>query len=353
MEDSLSRRSTGFRLFATAALSLFVELALIRWMGANVIYLGYFSNFVLLACFLGLGIGFLLVDSKRDLFQWSPVILALMMGVTLASRIELALPDYSEVVFFSVDPMSETSQMLIPVVMTGIFVGSVTIFAGFGQEIGRLFAPFEPIPAYTIDIVGSLVGILLFTLMSLASLPAYIWFGLSGAAFIALQARQSGRALRIAVIGAVGITALGWASHRDTRAVDARWSPYQFLKVYEGAEGTHSISANRVPHQFMVPVELDMPMYKLPYEIAEEHAEIPESLLIIGAGSGTDVAHALAKGVDHVHAVEIDPAIAAIGEELNPDRPYSDPRVKLTTDDGRHVLQHGEGTYDIDRKSVV
>ena len=41
------------------SLTLFVELALIRWLGANVLYLAYFSNVVLLGSFLGIGAGFL------------------------------------------------------------------------------------------------------------------------------------------------------------------------------------------------------------------------------------------------------------------------------------------------------
>ena len=39
---------------------LFLELALIRWLGANVLYLGYFSNLILLGSFLGIGLGFLI-----------------------------------------------------------------------------------------------------------------------------------------------------------------------------------------------------------------------------------------------------------------------------------------------------
>lgn len=41
-----------------SALMLFVELALIRGTAENVVYLSYFSNFVLLGSFLGIGIGF-------------------------------------------------------------------------------------------------------------------------------------------------------------------------------------------------------------------------------------------------------------------------------------------------------
>ncbi len=48
-------------------------------MGANVIYLGYFSNFILLACFLGLGLGFLVTKKSYNLFVWAPVIVSLLM----------------------------------------------------------------------------------------------------------------------------------------------------------------------------------------------------------------------------------------------------------------------------------
>src|SRR5881409_2018571 len=68
-----SDRAARWRLFALSFLMLFVELALIRWTGSNVLYLSYFSNFVLLGSFLGIGLGFLRADAKRNLFRWSPV----------------------------------------------------------------------------------------------------------------------------------------------------------------------------------------------------------------------------------------------------------------------------------------
>ena len=47
------------RLFLTATSILFVELLLIRWIPANVIYVGFFRNFLLMAAFLGIGVGIL------------------------------------------------------------------------------------------------------------------------------------------------------------------------------------------------------------------------------------------------------------------------------------------------------
>ena len=67
------------QLFLLSFLMLFVELALIRWSGALVIYLSYFSNFVLLGSFLGIGIGFLRARARVNLFPWAPVALALLI----------------------------------------------------------------------------------------------------------------------------------------------------------------------------------------------------------------------------------------------------------------------------------
>jgi hypothetical protein len=61
--------STRLRLVVASALMLFVQLALIRWAGANLVHLSYFSNLILLASFLGIGLGFLRARSARPLGQ--------------------------------------------------------------------------------------------------------------------------------------------------------------------------------------------------------------------------------------------------------------------------------------------
>ena len=55
------------RLFLTSATILFVELLLIRWIPAYVKYVGFFSNFLLMASFLGIGVGILL-GRRLDFF---------------------------------------------------------------------------------------------------------------------------------------------------------------------------------------------------------------------------------------------------------------------------------------------
>jgi SAM-dependent methyltransferase len=70
-------------------------------------------------------------------------------------------------------------------------------------------------------------------------------------------------------------------------------------------------------------------------------------VLIIGAGSGNDVAAALRQGVQHIDAVEIDPAINDLGRRYHPNRPYADPRVTVHIDDGRSFVRRTAQKYDL------
>jgi len=63
---------------------LFVELALIRWVSANNVFVTNATNFVLLASFLGIGIGFLNARAERDYVRWTPVALLVLVGFVLA-----------------------------------------------------------------------------------------------------------------------------------------------------------------------------------------------------------------------------------------------------------------------------
>ena len=71
-------------------------------------------------------------------------------------------------------------------------------------------------------------------------------------------------------------------------------------------------------------------------------------MLVIGAGTGNDVAIALSKGAQHVDAVEIDPRVLQTrARQRIPDRPYSDPRVTAHVDDGRAFLERTDEQYDL------
>ena len=115
-----------------------------------------------------------------------------------------------------------------------------------------------------------------------------------------------------------------------------------------GAGGGVSIKVNNLPHQTIVSLE-DLrgqnAFYFDPY--AHLSGGALKNVLIVGAGSGNDVAVAISEGARHVDAVEIDPVIQRIGREMHPDRPYQNPRVTAIVDDGRAFLQRTDRTYDL------
>src|SRR3954470_3340905 len=77
------------RLVLGSALMLFLELALIRWLGSNVVHLSYFSNFVLLGSFLGIGLGFLIAKRSFSVLPAAPVILAVLVIFTFLAPVTI------------------------------------------------------------------------------------------------------------------------------------------------------------------------------------------------------------------------------------------------------------------------
>ena len=83
---------------------LVVELALIRWTGSNVLHLSYFSNFVLLGSFLGIGLGFLRSRHTRDVSGWWPLILVSLVGFVLAFPVQVTQNSDQILYFTAVKP---------------------------------------------------------------------------------------------------------------------------------------------------------------------------------------------------------------------------------------------------------
>src|SRR5437588_283174 len=70
---------------------LFFELLCIRWIPSYIRYLSYFNNFILLASFLGMGLGVLSARWERFRFPPFPLmLLALTTGVAL-NRFDLPI----------------------------------------------------------------------------------------------------------------------------------------------------------------------------------------------------------------------------------------------------------------------
>jgi SAM-dependent methyltransferase len=327
-------------------------------MPAYVRLLAYFSNFILLASFLGIGIGCLLAPARIRLFAWFPVLTAALIAVVYAFRLEVALPTSGSIYFSSgtAEPVvAVETTLLLPI----LFVAVAALLATAAQRMAREMAALPPLRGYTLNVAGSLAGVAAFAAISWLELPPIIWFGAAFAVAVVLLITPEPAkdysvpagvappvprrpAPRAAVLVDVALLAVALVLVQ-LMARGALWSPY--YKITVGQEGADTIvEVNNIFHQSMAPLAHKEYFYEWPYSVFGDRFE---NVLILGAGSGTDVAAALRHGATHVDAVEIDPTIIRLGRRLHPDKPYDDPRVTIINDDARHFLRTTTKTYDL------
>lgn len=334
--------SARMRLIVSSALMLFVQLALIRWAGGNLVHLSYFSNLILLASFLGIGLGFLRARKPRDLGRYAPVAILVLIAFIFffPARIE---GSSSELIFFTeVTPTGLPTWVTLPLVFL-VVACAMTLL---GEITGRAFLAFTALDAYRWDIVGSLSGTLFFTLVAFLRSPSWIWPTVMLIALVLLYGKALPAVSWLAAVGIVVLLVI------ESLTPGVSWSPYYKVTTQDvtdtGPAPYTAIQVNGIPHQNVLDAEKRLelePLYGKPYERAVDNPL--RDALVIGAGTGTDVALALARGAQHVDAVEIDPRIQQIGIEKNPNQPYADPRVTTYIDDGRAFLSRTDREYDL------
>ena len=367
----LAKVRHGFDLFWISFLILFLELAAIRWFPAHVLYLTFFTNAVLLAAFLGMSVGCLAANHRRCYVRWTPLLLAIAMAVGLAVEIssgsfvkfvDVGNQASPEQIYFGTEYHSQDlSRYAIPVeVICGFFFLIIAFaFVGPGQELGRALKRWpNRLQAYTLNIAGSLAGIVIFAACSWLEVRAFWWFllvaiGLSYFYFISpvhrFQSRVAGWSL-LTVLSLLFVVSLAayvpvHNAYPGQSKAQQLWSPYYRIDF---KEADLSLSVNLIYHQQMVSRKENFPAYALPHLLNRDAGRPAfENVLIIGAGSGNDVSRALQWGAKHVDAVEIDPAIQRLGKAHHPDGPYWDDRVEVHLDDGRNFLRSTDRKYDL------
>jgi hypothetical protein len=333
-------RSARARVLLGSGLILFLELVLIRELGAKVVHLSYFTNFVLLGAFLGVGLGFLASGRQWSLARWSP---ALVLGVlALVTLLPVQIDRRSDrVIYFTgVEPSGPPTWVILPIV----FITVAACVMGPAQLVGRSFRELPALGAYRLDLLGSLAGIGAFTAFAFLGMPPLVW----GLVLVALYIALLGTA-RIVTFACALLIALFVADLPSDRLT---WSPYyrivhQQVDFGNGEVGL-DLNVNGVPHQTARGAEgrlREDPLYGVPYD----RLRLPSlgRVLVVGAGTGNDVSVALTRGAQQVDAVEIDPEILAIGRRSHPDRPYQDPRVTAHVDDGRAFLERTDRKFDL------
>lgn len=344
----LKMNKDNISLIVVGFLTLFLELTLIRWLPSNILSLWYFSNIVLISSFLGIGIGSMMSSKFKDLFKWFPIALLTFVSMVLLLRLfEVILPSDSPEWMWNYYYRGNTfssSVFNIGVYWTLsiVFISNTILFAFIGQKIGILMSKFKPEYAYGLDLAGAILGVIFFSALvfsgGVLGSPV-IWFLVIGVAVLWLL-RESGDKLAKASVCLVIVVCLIGVS-----AKDEIWSPYYSIKTKESDNKSLLIYVN----QFFFQEALDFDenkivkwKYLLPY-----HFSNPKNVLVLGSGSGNDVATANSVGVPKIDAVEIDPVIVDLGKKYHPHNPYSNPNVKVYIDDARSFLNKSEEKYDM------
>jgi len=346
--------SPRYRLMLVSALALFIELALIRYLGSEVRIFAYYKNLVLIACFLGFGVGFLRAAAPPR-WSLSVLVMALMAAVVnVSNRFDWALgpsaatdalSNYAGTLTMGEQTVAEVSDGVLVAGFTwamGLFVACLVVMYGFAQRIGSdidVFPATQRLQAYSWNVLGSLLGIIAFSVFSWLALGPIFWFV---PALLLSVPLFTGRSVRIAALVCSPLLALALVDAPGTV-----WSPYQRLQSVKYGSSHWAVAVNGTGYMTLesfaqhVPAGLDR--WRLPHTIHPN----AERVLVIGAGGGNDVSAALHAGAKRVVAVEIDPEILALGRKLHPDSPYADPRVQVVIDDARHYGETSREHFDL------
>lgn len=330
-------------------LMLFVELALIRWTGSNVVLLSFFSNFILLASFLGIGVGFLRAKSTVNYFQFSPILLALLVLFCYHYRYQYHVrldPVTGDLNYF--EKFFHDNVFPVWLTLPLIFMFVTAVMTSLANGVARSFQAFPPLSAYRLEIIGSLLGIITFSALSYFNAPPLSWGVIISALFISLLMKEWRFRFLLAGLQIAALVLLVTILNKETVAPAYYWSPYYKIALEPYSQGRYVVNVNGLPQQIIESVaqrQATKPFYFFAYQHAQRHSL--NKVLIVGAGTGGDVAIALAQGAKQVDAVEIDPLLYHLGNQLNPDHPYQDKRVHIHINDGRAFLQQSHTEYDM------
>jgi SAM-dependent methyltransferase len=360
--DALPARLDWLWIALAAGAGLYLELVVVRFHASAFQLFAFFKNFSLLSCFLGLGIGYAL-GAGRVLF--TPLVLPLLAvqmvflhGLRFTGVGEMLRNPVSELLALGLEQSQAWSHAAaVYGFLLSVFCFNAFCFIPLGQLASRVMRRRPRLVGYGWNLAGSLAGIALFFVVSAAWAPPVVW-GALGA--VGLFAFLRDRWLATGVSAAALLAMLGTNFRADQYDV---YSPYQILSVRVTREPYPEI---RVNHDYFQKIwDLSQTRadnsggaglkdsddraaraahyYNLPYAFKPR----PQDVLVVGSGTGNDVAAAVRNGAGHVDAVEIDPAILMFGRRMHPEDPYGKPNVTAIVDDARAHLRHTDKKYDL------
>jgi spermidine synthase len=374
--DGLKTEHLFAAITLSAGVGLFLELAVLRWQATIFQFFAFYKNFSLLACFAGLGLGYAVSNRRQipviatiPLLTWQFVTFIVQRyGVAWWSWHSLnASPITDQLNMGTFIASSIFDHVAIYYFLALAFLSTSLIFIPLGQLAGRCMDRYgDALGAYSANLLGSLLGVLAIVALSFFWTPPIVWFCVGFGVLMLFMANRAKALLVSCCAALIGIVALAWPVHFLREVV---YSPYQILE--RGAEvafskqhpdrdpGANELGINclraagtyyqRIENlseawQKVYPSTAGAARhYDLPYHL---HAN-PEAVAIVGAGTGNDIAAALRANAKAVSAIEIDPAIMAIGARYHPEKPYQDLRVTPIVNDARNFFRNTKSSFDV------
>lgn len=358
-------------LFLISFATLFFEVLVIRWTASEIRIFGFFKNLILLATFLGLGLGcsaYGLADKQTvqakagAVKSWFPLLftfLTLILYLAPSLGLTQMTFNFSQT---SVDYMQNVTSIqalyLNTFAMAVIFLLVTSTFSSLGKVLGEELSKLAPLPAYTVNLLGSLAGVIVMSALSFFQTGPIVWLGAGFASLLFFFSRP------FEILTFAACLVLGYFS-----AGNSIWSPYYRIDIRPSTYILKGNTRQELPYQLGTELLVNHGYHQrtidLRKEFVDKHPELlngseywtynlpyvfksnPGRVLVLGAGTGNDVAAALRHGATHVDAVEIDPVILSLGASVHPERPYADARVSAHVNDARNFVASAKDKYDL------
>ena len=193
--DRLPAKRVELAIAGSAALSLFLELAIIRWQGTVWEFFAFYKNIGLLSCFAGLGLGYALAGRDRIPLVFTAPLIAFQIlllevlrhGTGDAIRSLLVTP-FQEQLNMGIQAANSLSHFVaVYFFLTVVFLLTALAFVPVGQVCGRLMERLPSLHAYRLNLLGSLGGVALMLGTS------FLWLRRRSGSLCAASASRSSR----------------------------------------------------------------------------------------------------------------------------------------------------------------
>ena len=372
------------RFLFLSALSSLLAVTIMRVLSCEIGFLGYYQNYLLACVLFGLSLGFIdaaFARSKLPAAGWFFSLTILLVLVAIGHFTVLpyagAIRDAST---FFLDPRyldnDFVHELMISIVVFVAFTLTIRCFLPLGSSLAALLSGMSAERAFTIFVVGALIGWGVYFLSLSLALPPAVLVGLLGASFLLLAGRRWASVFQVTIALSASLACNFFVAPAGEgpypSPVQAKapayfrsfWTPEGHVQTYpflvDGELAGFGISTNQCAADFVIDTGLDARRCQ---ELATGHESLknywsgyfdipyigrqkPQKVLILAGGSGNEVAEALRCGAGHVDALDWRPWMFKLGE-AHPLKPFASASVRKLLADPRQFLKESTEKYDI------